>query len=72
MGRKKRGRPSKSTKNTVSNSVLGGVFIILGLLLLIFMAFKNVGSIAQIVKIVFPVESIKCVLSPIIASDKLI
>ena len=53
MGRKKRGRPSKSTKNTVSNSVLGGVFIILGLLLLIFMAFKNVGSIAQIVKIVF-------------------
>ena len=53
MGRRKRGRPSKSTKNTVSNSVLGGVFIILGLMLLIFMAFKNVGSIAQIVKIVF-------------------
>ena len=44
MGRKKRGTPSKSTKNTVSNSVLGGVFIILGLLLLIFMAFKNVGK----------------------------
>lgn len=53
MGRK-RGRPRKSSKqSTISNSVLGGVFIILGLVLLIFMAFKNVGSIAQIFKIVF-------------------
>lgn len=53
MGRK-RGRPRKNSKqNTISNSVLGGIFIILGLVLLIFMAFKNVGSIAQIFKIVF-------------------
>ncbi|MBR2785475.1 MAG: DNA translocase FtsK 4TM domain-containing protein [Clostridia bacterium] len=53
MGRK-RGRPSKKSKqSTISNSVLGGVFIILGLVLLVFMAFKNVGSIAQIFKIVF-------------------
>ena len=53
MGRK-RGRPRKSSKqSTISNSVLGGVFIILGLVLLVFMAFKNVGSIAQIFKIVF-------------------
>ena len=52
MGRK-RGRPSKKSKqSTISNSVLGGVFIILGLVLLVFIAFKHVGSIVQIFKIV--------------------
>ena len=52
MGRK-RGRPAKKEQKTISNDVLGGLFIAVGLVLFIFLVFKNVGSIAQIFKVVF-------------------
>ena len=50
---KRRGRPSKKEQKTITNDVLGGFLIVIGLILVIFIGFKNVGSFAQICKIFF-------------------
>ena len=53
MGRGKRGRPSKKEQKTITNDMLGGVLVVLGLILAVFIGFKNVGSFAQICKVIF-------------------
>ena len=53
MGKKKRGRPSKKQSKTITNDVLGGFLVVLGVILTVFIGFKNVGSFAQICKVVF-------------------
>ncbi len=53
MGRGKRGRPSKKEQKTITNDMLGGVLIVLGLILVVFIGFKNIGSFAQICKVFF-------------------
>lgn len=53
MGRKKRGRPAKKQTKTITNDMLGGFLVVLGVILTVFIGFKNVGSFAQICKIVF-------------------
>ena len=53
MGRKKRGRPSKKQTKTITNDMLGGFLVVLGVILTVFIGFKNVGSFAQICKVVF-------------------
>ncbi len=50
---KRRGRPSKKEQKTITNDVLGGFLIVIGLILVVFIGFKNVGSFAQICKIFF-------------------
>ena len=53
MGRGKRGRPSKKEQKTITNDMLGGVLVVLGLILAVFIGFKNVGSFAQVCKVIF-------------------
>lgn len=53
MGRGKRGRPSKKEQKTITNDMLGGFLVVFGLILAIFIGFKNVGSFAQICKVIF-------------------
>ena len=53
MGRKKRGRPSKKEQKTITNDMLGGFLVVFGLILAVFIGFKNVGSFAQICKVIF-------------------
>ena len=53
MGRGKRGRPNKKEQKTITNDMLGGVLIVLGLILVVFIGFKNIGSFAQICKVFF-------------------
>ena len=53
MGKSKRGRPSKKEQKTITNDMLGGFLVVFGLILAVFIGFKNVGSFAQICKIVF-------------------
>ena len=53
MGKGKRGRPSKKDQKTITNDMLGGVLVVIGLILAVFIGFKNVGSFAQICKVLF-------------------
>ncbi len=53
MGRGKRGRPSRKEQKTITNDMLGGFLVVFGLILAIFIGFKNVGSFAQICKVIF-------------------
>lgn len=53
MGKGKRGRPSKKEQKTITNDMLGGFLVVFGLILAVFIGFKNVGSFAQICKIIF-------------------
>lgn len=53
MGKGKRGRPSKKEQKTITNDMLGGFLVVFGLVLAVFIGFKNVGSFAQICKIIF-------------------
>ena len=41
MGRGKRGRPSKKEQKTITNDMLGGVLVVLGLILAVFIGFKK-------------------------------
>ncbi len=51
--KKKRGRPTKKQTKTITNDMLGGVLVVVGLILTVFIGFKNIGSFAQICKIIF-------------------
>ena len=51
MSRGKRGRPSKKEQKTISNDMLGGFLVVLGLILFVFIGFKNVGNFADICKV---------------------
>lgn len=53
MGRGKRGRSSRKEQKTITNDMLGGFLVVFGLILAIFIGFKNVGSFAQICKVIF-------------------
>ena len=53
MGKGKRGRPSKKEQKTITNDMLGGFLVVFGLILAVFISFKNVGDFAQICKVVF-------------------
>ena len=53
MGKKRRGRPSKKQAKTITNDVLGGFLVVLGVILTVFLGFKNVGSFAKICKVIF-------------------
>ncbi len=54
MGKKKRGRPSKKQEQkTITSDVLGGFLVVFGLILAVFIGFNNVGSFANICKIIF-------------------
>ena len=53
MGKGKRGRPSKKEQKTITNDMLGGVLVVLGLILVVFIGFKNIGSFAEICKVFF-------------------
>ena len=53
MGRGKRGRPNKKEQKTITNDMLGGFLVVFGLILAVFIGFKNVGSFAQICKVIF-------------------
>lgn len=53
MGKGKRGRPSKKEQKTITNDMLGGVLVVLGLILVVFIGFRNIGSFAEICKVFF-------------------
>ena len=53
MGKGKRGRPSKKEQKTITNDMLGGVLVVLGLILVVFIGFRNIGSFAEICKVLF-------------------
>ncbi len=53
MGKGKRGRPTKKEQKTITSDVLGAFLIVFGLILTVFISFKNLGSVAQICKVVF-------------------
>lgn len=53
MGKSKRGRPSRKEQKTITNDMLGGFLVVFGLILAVFIGFKNVGSFAQICKVIF-------------------
>lgn len=57
MGRKKgsknrKGRSKKATR-TIGNDMLGGILIVVGIMLFVFLAFSNIGFLSNIVKSVF-------------------
>ena len=58
MGRKKvvtKGKTTKSknlAKKTISDDMLGGFIVVIGLMLLVFLQFSNVGQLADIFKVV--------------------
>lgn len=53
MGKGKRGRPSKKEQKTITNDMLGGFLVVFGLILAVFIGFRNIGSFAQICKVIF-------------------
>lgn len=57
MGRKKgsknrKGRNKKAAK-TIGNDMLGGILIVVGIMLFVFLAFSNIGFLSNIVKSIF-------------------
>lgn len=57
MGRKKgsknRRGSSKKSANTIGNDMLGGILIVIGIMLFVFLAFSNIGFLSNVVKSVF-------------------
>ena len=54
MGKVKKGRPKKKEvkeQKTITSDVLGGFLVVIGLILMVFIGFKNIGSFANIVKV---------------------
>lgn len=54
MGRKRksstRGRTRKSNQKTFTNDMLGGVLVVFGLILFVFLKFENIGALAEFFK----------------------
>lgn len=57
MGRKKGGknrkRRTRKGSTTIGNDMLGGIFIIVGIILFVFLAFSNIGFLPNMIKSVF-------------------
>ncbi|MEG0872723.1 MAG: DNA translocase FtsK 4TM domain-containing protein [Clostridia bacterium] len=50
MGKKRTGKSRKKVEKTIGNDMIGGILVVLGLMLTVFLGFENIGIVAEIIK----------------------